>query len=482
MGSLLLEFGTILQMSSIGLLIEFTASSIIVLLIRYQPSPVGISREYSDLDGSYASYEDVADCQDLFEYREEGRPRLVLLPPDDDSVSGRFGYGETKYEPNFYPSPGRPDDCVTIQTQYSDRNSRQTTEFQRCPESGTYQSFFVGSPASLPAPPARSFVNKFKKKEADSSQVSVTVYGERDSLKSAAFDSNGFTQHKCYGTAKSSHGDVTKYSASGHSSITEGNNNCSKRKVKAAADSVDSKSKELGDSRDLMVRKMSLTCSLRGSGTEVTLQRSFSAASSLVNLGNYEADEASWRRARYYLLVYIAASTCLAITTQLWPTRPAPHSVLQGAAGGHFNTVNAVKVHSHPHTPGQDTRESFRHEQHQKAFDSRIEEGGQYEVVMSSGSSISCVDPEPSPGLSGAWWAVLLLCSSLVVMLVSGLCIAKQPQNRTPLHFKTPYVPLVPLLALSGNMLLLGALPVISWSRFAVWTLAGKAPSVLHND
>ncbi|KAH9523098.1 hypothetical protein Btru_065793 [Bulinus truncatus] len=75
--------------------------------------------------------------------------------------------------------------------------------------------------------------------------------------------------------------------------------------------------------------------------------------------------------------------------------------------------------------------------------------------------------------LADAWWAVTLLCVCFVVMIASALCIARQPQNSTPLYFKTPYVPVVPLLAVSCNMLLLASLPFITWSRFSLWLLPG---------
>lgn len=74
----------------------------------------------------------------------------------------------------------------------------------------------------------------------------------------------------------------------------------------------------------------------------------------------------------------------------------------------------------------------------------------------------------------GTWWALTLFCISLVLMLVSALCMARQPQNTSRLYFKAPYVPLVPLLAVSLNMLLLASLPLISWARFAVWLIPGK--------
>ncbi|GFR69954.1 cationic amino acid transporter [Elysia marginata] len=469
--SLLFDFSGVLQMSSITILLEFTASAIIVLLIRYQPSPVGISREYSDFDGSYASYEDVADCQDLLEFKEGGKSRLVLLQQEEDNASGRFSYRDSRYDSNYFTSKVRPDVC--LQSQFPEQNCQQTSEFQHCPESGGYQSLFAGSGTFSP-PSTLGFVNRCKRKEPNNSETQRPVYNERDSLKSAAYESNGFTQHKSYGTDMNSKKDPNRYSACCDVDIREGNNNNGKKFIRARATGLDSKTLEAESSDSFNVRKMSLTCSLKGSGTQVTLQRSSSAASSLVNLGTYEADESSWRRARYFLLVYIAASTCLAITTQLWPSQSASHAVTEDPDSGHFSAVAAVSLHAKPERPGLVTHESFRHGQHRKAFDSRIEEGGQYEVVMPPrGNNIDCVDSGSPDGPGGAWWAVLLLCSSLVVMLVSGLCIAKQPQNRTPLHFKAPYVPLVPLLALAGNMLLLAALPVVSWSRFALWTLAG---------
>ncbi|KAK7497980.1 hypothetical protein BaRGS_00010851 [Batillaria attramentaria] len=73
-----------------------------------------------------------------------------------------------------------------------------------------------------------------------------------------------------------------------------------------------------------------------------------------------------------------------------------------------------------------------------------------------------------------SWWAVTLACVSVALLVAAGLGIARQPQSEARLHFKAPYVPLLPLLSLVLSMLLLAALPAIAWLRFAVWTAVGK--------
>ena len=415
------------------------------------------------------------------EFTGAGKSRLMLFTEDDGSPCGKFGYAERACESDFISQTVRSEDAASLQSQYGDQRRQQ-----RPPESETYPSLFVGSTASLSSNSSLSFMNRFKRRDVGASEAQVSVYSERDSLKASARDSSGLSQHKSYGADRTSEKDLNLYTSCRGAGITEGNNNTSKR---ASRGGMDGTSIETGDPESFKVRKLSLACSLKGSGTQVTLQRSSSAASSLVNLGAYEADEGSWRRARYFLLVYIAASTCLAITTQVWPTQHVHQVSADDTTVGQFNAIAALGVHSHPESLDHISHESFSHvhqqQNHRKAFDSRIEEGGQYDVVMPGGSSVGCIDLDQAESTDrpvGAWWAVLLLCFSLVAMLVSGLCIAKQPQNRTPLHFKTPYVPLVPLLALSGNMLLLASLPVISWSRFALWTLAGKGLRTTHDS
>ena len=78
------------------------------------------------------------------------------------------------------------------------------------------------------------------------------------------------------------------------------------------------------------------------------------------------------------------------------------------------------------------------------------------------------------------WWAVTASCISAVFMITSSLFVAKQPQNRTKLYFRTPYVPLVPLLLSFLSMVLISALPFLAWIRFAVWIGAGEALTMFY--
>ncbi|XP_041378170.1 cationic amino acid transporter 2-like [Gigantopelta aegis] len=74
---------------------------------------------------------------------------------------------------------------------------------------------------------------------------------------------------------------------------------------------------------------------------------------------------------------------------------------------------------------------------------------------------------------SRVWWAVTASCISAVFMITAALFVAKQPQNRTKLYFRTPYVPFVPLLLSFLAMVLIAALPFLAWIRFSGWIGAG---------
>ncbi|XP_019503574.1 PREDICTED: cationic amino acid transporter 3 isoform X1 [Hipposideros armiger] len=115
------------------------------------------------------------------------------------------------------------------------------------------------------------------------------------------------------------------------------------------------------------------------------------------------------------------------------------------------------------------------------------------------------VNSIPSP-LSGQ---VVYVCSSLLALLVSVLCLVlaqwsvpllsgdrvwiavvvvllslitgitwviwRQPQSPTPLHFKVPALPLLPLLSIFVNIYLMMQMTAGTWARFGVWMLIGFA-------
>ncbi|XP_037368188.1 cationic amino acid transporter 3 isoform X1 [Talpa occidentalis] len=81
----------------------------------------------------------------------------------------------------------------------------------------------------------------------------------------------------------------------------------------------------------------------------------------------------------------------------------------------------------------------------------------------------------PIPLLSGdpVWISVVVL----LLMLITGITgvIWRQPQSSTPLHFKVPALPLLPLLSLFVNVYLMMQMTAGTWARFGVWMLIGFA-------
>ncbi|XP_053435616.1 cationic amino acid transporter 3 isoform X4 [Nycticebus coucang] len=63
----------------------------------------------------------------------------------------------------------------------------------------------------------------------------------------------------------------------------------------------------------------------------------------------------------------------------------------------------------------------------------------------------------------------------LLLMLITGITwvIWRQPQSSTPLHFKVPAVPLLPLMSIFVNIYLMMQMTAGTWARFGVWMLIG---------
>lgn len=71
-------------------------------------------------------------------------------------------------------------------------------------------------------------------------------------------------------------------------------------------------------------------------------------------------------------------------------------------------------------------------------------------------------------------WCILFIMFIFSILLISAtVLIAKQPENRTLLYFRTPYVPFVPLLAILLNIFLMASLSVTCWIRFIIWMSLG---------
>ncbi|XP_048963508.1 cationic amino acid transporter 3 isoform X1 [Canis lupus dingo] len=81
----------------------------------------------------------------------------------------------------------------------------------------------------------------------------------------------------------------------------------------------------------------------------------------------------------------------------------------------------------------------------------------------------------PIPLVSGdPVWTVVVV---LLLMLVTGITgvIWRQPQSSTPLHFKVPALPLLPLMSIFVNVYLMMQMTAGTWARFGVWMLIGFA-------
>lgn len=73
----------------------------------------------------------------------------------------------------------------------------------------------------------------------------------------------------------------------------------------------------------------------------------------------------------------------------------------------------------------------------------------------------------------GTLWAVFVMTGSvLLCMLVTGI-IWRQPESKTKLSFKVPFVPILPVLSIFVNVYLMMQLDQGTWVRFAVWMLLG---------
>lgn len=72
-------------------------------------------------------------------------------------------------------------------------------------------------------------------------------------------------------------------------------------------------------------------------------------------------------------------------------------------------------------------------------------------------------------------WAIFLLIVSAVLCSVVTVIIWRQPESKTKLSFKVPFLPVLPVLSIFVNVYLMMQLDRGTWVRFAVWMLIGFA-------
>ena len=76
--------------------------------------------------------------------------------------------------------------------------------------------------------------------------------------------------------------------------------------------------------------------------------------------------------------------------------------------------------------------------------------------------------------LQAKWWAIIIVAIMGLSLIGSIIVLFWLPQNKSPLPFKVPCVPLLPLLSIFINLFLILKLSYLTWLRFAVWMVIGE--------
>lgn len=76
--------------------------------------------------------------------------------------------------------------------------------------------------------------------------------------------------------------------------------------------------------------------------------------------------------------------------------------------------------------------------------------------------------------LHGRAWAIFMACLLGILLVTFIVLLVRQPQNKTPLPFKVPCVPAIPLFSIFINIFLILKLNYLTWIRFAVWMVIGE--------
>lgn len=77
-------------------------------------------------------------------------------------------------------------------------------------------------------------------------------------------------------------------------------------------------------------------------------------------------------------------------------------------------------------------------------------------------------------------WAILVAVVLGALLIASIVLLLRQPQNKTPLPFKVPCVPAIPLLSIFINIFLILKLSFLTWIRFAVWMITGLSIYIFY--
>ena len=76
--------------------------------------------------------------------------------------------------------------------------------------------------------------------------------------------------------------------------------------------------------------------------------------------------------------------------------------------------------------------------------------------------------------LHAKWWAIVIVVLMGLGQIATIIVLLWLPQNKTPLAFKVPFVPVLPQVSIFINIFLILKLSYLTWVRFAVWMVVGK--------
>ncbi|XP_061484472.1 high affinity cationic amino acid transporter 1 isoform X2 [Rhineura floridana] len=74
---------------------------------------------------------------------------------------------------------------------------------------------------------------------------------------------------------------------------------------------------------------------------------------------------------------------------------------------------------------------------------------------------------------NGTTWAIALLVAHFLICFIFTVVIWRQPESKTKLSFKVPFLPILPILSIFVNVYLMMQLNRGTWIRFAIWMLIG---------
>ncbi|XP_015281073.1 PREDICTED: high affinity cationic amino acid transporter 1 [Gekko japonicus] len=75
--------------------------------------------------------------------------------------------------------------------------------------------------------------------------------------------------------------------------------------------------------------------------------------------------------------------------------------------------------------------------------------------------------------MNGTTWAISLLVIDFLLCFVVTVVIWRQPESKTKLSFKVPFLPVLPILSIFVNIYLMMQLDSGTWIRFAIWMSIG---------